>query len=197
MEIERLIAIRRKRDWVGWQLWLRGFDVSAQYWRGPLENAQALISEMQTFARQLDLSHQDANLSGADIKQMILKAVRSTPLNSPLTKISDDYLETLGGFLQEIITGQFEGFSRDSNSLANSDEKEAVLISMGVNSKSAQQIADFAGLIELELRQISHVFGAMASRNSIAEPSIETRQELRAAFEIALFLHRTSKALRV
>lgn len=112
-----------------------------------------------------------------------------------LNKIPAELVETLAGFLQEILNGQFQGFSRDSDSLPNSQERDAVLIAMGVKSKLAQQIADFAGSIETELQQISDAIDAIAGRNSISEPSIEARKDLRAAIEIGVFLHRNSKTL--
>jgi len=194
-EIERLMAVRRKGEWVGWQLWLRGFDVSDHYWRVPIETAQAWVLEAQIAARQFDLGKLESDFAPEDAKRVILRAVSRTPLYGPLSKISAEYVETLGGFFQEILKGDFQGFSRDDNSLPNSNERNAVLVTMGVKSKAAHRISDFAGLIEMELRQISNAFDVMAARNSIAEPSIEARQELLAAFEVALLLNRNSKAL--
>src|SRR4051812_39353704 len=32
-----LLSKRRDFKWVGWRLWLRGFDVDRRYWREPIE----------------------------------------------------------------------------------------------------------------------------------------------------------------
>ncbi|MEA1617682.1 hypothetical protein SOQ14_02010 [Erythrobacter sp. T5W1-R] len=195
VEIERLFAIRRKLDWVGWQLWLEGFPVSDQHWRGPLEIAQSRLLEAQAAAGQFDFVQIDEAPDPEAIKQAIVAALRSTALDGQLTKISAELVETLAGFLQEMITGNFQGFSPDSASRPNANERDAVLSAMGVKSKSAQTIAHFAGSIEIELQQISKAFSVISSKNAITEPSIEARQGLRYAIEIGSYLYRNSKAL--
>lgn len=195
LEIERLFAIRRKLGWVGWQLWLEGFPVSDKYWSGPLETAQSWILEAQAAADQFDFTQIDEAPDPEASKQAMVGALRSTPLDGQLNKIPAELVETLVGFLCEIINSQFQGFSRDSASRPNAKERDAVLSATGVKSKFAQQIADFTGSIEIELQQISKAFSVISSKNAITEPSIEARQGLRYAIEIGSYLYRNSKAL--
>jgi hypothetical protein len=86
-EIARLYAIRRKRDWVGWQLWLRGFDVAERYWREPLENACNAILDTRRAALRYERSAQAAKIDSDTLKSRALLTVRNTPLYAPLGKI--------------------------------------------------------------------------------------------------------------
>lgn len=195
LEIERLFAIRRKLRWVGWQLWLNGFPVSEEYWHQPLQTAQRWVLEVRAVARQFDITQLNVDQDSECIKQVIVTAMRGTALDSQLNKIPAELVETLAGFLQEIVTSNFQGFSPDTDLRPNADERDAVLRAVGVKSKSAQEIVDFAGSIEIELEQISKAFSVISFRNAIAEPPIEARQDLRYAIEIALYSYRNSKTL--
>lgn len=192
-EIVRLYAECRKRGWVGWQLWLRGFDVAERYWREPLQSARDALLDTRQAARR----HERSPLAAINLdtlKNRVLAAVRNTPLHTPLTKIRPDIIETLGGFLLEIVLGKFAGFSLGSNSQPNIQERDAVLAVMGTNTAASRRIADFAGAIETELQHIAKAISTAASRNSIAEPSLEARREFLVAMEIAISLYWISKA---
>lgn len=194
-EIASLYAIRRKRDWVGWQLWLRGFDVAERYWREPLTNARNAILDTRQAALRYECVSLAAHGNPVALKDGVLIAVRNTPLYAPLTKIPADYVETLAGFLLEIVLGKFTGFSREGNSQPNRQERDAVLAVMGANTTGSRLIADFAGIIESELQNIAKAFSAIARRNSIAELSPEARREFLAAMEIGTSLYWISKAI--
>lgn len=194
-EIVRLYAIRRKRDWVGWQLWLRGFDVAERYWREPLENARKALLETRKAVVRYERSSMAAHADPTAIKDRVLSAVRHTPLYAPMTKIPAEYVETLTGFLQEIVLGEFTGFSRESNSHPNRKERNAVLTVMGANTTGSRLIAGFGGTIESELQDIAKAFATIARRNSVAEPSREVRHEFLAAMEIGTSLYWISKPI--
>lgn len=195
-EIARLYAKRRKRDWIGWQLWLRGFDVAERYWREPLEKARGALLDTREAALRYERSSLAAHGDPAALKEKVLSAARNTPLYALLMKIPAEYVETLAGFLVEIALGKFAGFSREGNSQPNRKERNAVLTVMGANTAGSRRIADFAGIIESELQDIAKAFSAIARRNSIAEPSSEARHEFLAAMEIGISLYEISKATR-
>lgn len=192
-EIDRLYVIRRKREWVGWQLWLRGFDVAEHYWREPLENARNALLETRQAARRYERSALATHNDPAALKGRVLRAVRNTPIHAPLAKITAEFVETLAGFLQEIILGKFTGFSPEINSQPNRHERNAVLAVMGANTAGSRRIADFAGTIEIELQHIAKAFSAIARRNSITEPSAEARHEFLAVMEIGISFYSISK----
>jgi len=194
-EIAWLYAIRRKRDWVGWQLWLRGYDVAERYWREPLANARIAIIDTQHAARRYECSSLAAKINSDTLKSRALVAVRNTPLYAPLTRIRADYVETLGGFLIDIVLGRFVGFSREGNSQPNRQERDAVLAVMGAKSAGSRHIADFTGAIEGELQDIAKAFSVIARRNSKTEPSLEARREFLAALEIGTSLYWISKVI--
>lgn len=194
-EIVQLYAIRRKRDWVGWQLWLRGFGVAERYWREPLENARKALLDTRKAVVRYERSSLAANANPTVIKDQVLSAVRNTPLYAPMTKIPAEYVETLTGFFQEIVLGEFSGFSREGNSNPNRKERNAVLTVMGANTAGSRLVAGFSATIESELKDIAKAFAAVARRNSIAEPSREARHEFLAAMEIGISLYWISKPI--
>lgn len=194
-EIVRLYAIRRKRDWVGWQLWLRGFDVAGRYWREPLENARKALLDTRKAVVRYERSSLAAPTNPTSIKDRVLSAVHNTPLYAPMTKIPAQYVETLTGFFQEIVLGEFTGFSWESNTQPNRQERNAVLTVMGANTAGSRLIAGFGGTIENELQDIAKAFAIIARRNSIAEPSREVRHEFLAAMEIGISLYWISKPI--
>ena len=194
-ELVRLYAIRRKRKWVGWQLWLRGFVVAERYWREPLESARNALLETRHAALKYQRSTVAAQTDPAAFKGRVLSAVRNTPLHTPLTKIPPDFVETLAGFMLEILLGKFTGFSREGNSQPNRQERDAVLAVMGANTAVSRLIADFAGTIESELQDIAKAISAIARRNSIAQPSAEARHEFLMAIEYGTSLYWISKAI--
>lgn len=194
-EIARLYAMRRKRDWVGWQLWLRGFDVAERYWREPLEKARDALLDTQQAARRYERSSMAETTNSDILKVRILAAVRNTPIYAPLTRIRAEYVDTLAGFLRDIALGRFIGFTHEGNSQPNRLERNAVLTAMGANTAGSRHIADFAGMIESELKVIAKAFSAIARRNSIAEPSREARREFLAAMEIGISLYWISKPI--
>lgn len=193
-EIIRLYAVRRKRDWVGWQLWLRGFAVAERYWREPLEDARNALLDTRQAAQRYERLSLAAHSDPVAIKDRVLSAVRHTPIHAPLTKIPAEFVETLTGFLRDIVLGRFIGFSHESNSQPNRKERNAVLKVMGADTPGSRRIADFAGTIESELQDIAKAFSTIARRNSIAEPSREARHEFLAALEIGTSLYWISKA---
>jgi hypothetical protein len=186
---------RRKRDWVGWQLWLNGFEVTERYWREPLEKARNDILETRQAARRYNRSSGAENSDPATLKSEILTAVRDTPFYAALANIRPDIVETLAAFFLELLIGEFAGFTRESDLRPNEDERAAVLAVMGVRASANSRIADFAGLIEGELKDIAKALSALARRNSIAEPSPEARRELLAAIEIGISLYSISKVM--
>jgi hypothetical protein len=188
-QIARLYAIRRKRNWVGWQLWLDGFDVAERYWREPMEIARNTVLETREAARRYKRSSPAQSGDPATLKRQVLAAVRDTPLYAALATIRPDIVETLAAFFAEIIIGEFAGFTRESDLRPNEDERAAVLAVMGVRTSANSQIADFTGLIEGELQDIAKAFSALARRKSIAEPSLEDRREFLAAGEIGKSLY--------
>ena len=96
--ITYLYGRRRKRDWVGWQLWLNGFEVAEHYWREPLEKARNDILEMRQVARRYRRSSRAETSDPVTLKSQILTAVRDTPFHAALADIRPDIVETLGGF---------------------------------------------------------------------------------------------------
>lgn len=197
LEIAGLYAMRRKRNWVGWQLWLRGFDVAERYWREPLEKARSTIE----WGREAGTNYNErqskkTGLIASAIKSAALTIARRTPLFAPVAKLPPDMVETLIGYGIEILRGEFTGFSPAADDNPDRD-LDAVIEAIGAVMAEHHLIGghsiDFKGQIEPALREIGKGFSRIIRQRRIAEPSPEARQEFLMGLEIGTSLYHNSK----
>lgn len=196
-EIASLYAIRRKRNWVGWQLWVRGFDVAERYWREPLENAQRALSIVRDAGTKFEAIRSETDGADADaIKAAALAIARGTVLLAPFTKLPSDMVETLIGYGIETLRGEFTGFSTAADENPNRD-LAAVIEAIGAATAEHHLVGghgiEFKGQIEPVFREISEGVSRITRQRRIAEPPLETRQEFLMALEIGIWLNRHFK----
>lgn len=195
MEIERLYRIRRKRDWVGWQLWMQGYEVDDRYWKTALEEARSSILDVRQIVKRIDRDANDRETDLDALKAIILKHAEGTPFHAPLSKLQPDILETMVGFGKEILLGRFEGFSHEGDAQSNRTEHEAVLAILGALTAISHTVfgkrIDFANLIEPILIDLSKALGAISPNRPMPEPSKAIRRELAQVIGIAVMLYRS------
>lgn len=193
-EIQRLFNIRRKRDWVGWQLWTKGYAVSDQYWRPALENARSMLFDVRQAAEAfVPDTEGDIATTPSIPKIAVLTALHDTPLYSALARLRPDILETLIGFGIELITGGFSQFSYEDDNEPNSEELSAVMALLGVSAAKQHTVGgkriDFSGQIETVLLHLSNALGNIRPDKPLREPPIELRREFTQVMEIAIALY--------
>lgn len=192
IEIVRLFKIREKRDWVGWQLWLRGFPVDDRYWRPALSAARTMLFEVRNAA--LEHANKEDGPDLIQLREVVLAMTRGTPLYAPLAKLDREILETLIGFGVDVVQSEFIGFSHESDAKPNQSELQAVLDIFGARASERHSIAghaiDFKGTIEGILRDLSGVLRNIEPNTTPLDPSIEIRREFVHAVETATLLYR-------
>lgn len=192
LEIQRLFKIREKKDWVGWQLWLRDYAVDERYWRPALKRARAILRNVRDAARTYRNATQDREVDLSQLRKNVLTIVSGAPLHSPLRLLNPEMLETLVGFGIEVLLGEFGGFSRDEDGQA---ELAAISAMVGTQAAdrsivSGHQI-DFAARIEIVLRDTSTGLQKLSRKRVLAEPSSSSREEFISVLEIASMLYRS------
>lgn len=55
LEIRRLLAIKKKVSFVGWQLWLNGHEVSEGHWKPAIHSALADLKRIPAFLRLMEM----------------------------------------------------------------------------------------------------------------------------------------------
>lgn len=185
IEIFRFMAIREKRDWVGWQLWMRGYPVGERYWRPAIDDALATLRHAQKAAKQFE-----RRLGGTDVhafKAGVLRLLAGTPLAAPLARIDPEMVETVVGFAAEILLGKFNRFTPETA------EPSIILNLLGALAGEGHSIAghsiEFRGAIETVLKDMSKAIGHLLRRKSIKEPSPEIRREFAQIFGIGTIIY--------
>lgn len=193
-EIARLYSIREKRDWVGWQLWLRGFTVAERFWREPLEEAANSFKQVrkagETIARKMEMD-------GESISVNAQMAICGSAIGAGITKLPSEMIETVIGYGLEIASGSFDGISCGSDGKPNRRDLAAIIETIGASPAKRHQIEgtslDFAGQIETSLKEIAKAILRLTRHHEIAEPSIEARSEFIMGLELGIELHRMFK----
>ena len=191
--IARLYQRREKRNWVGWQLWLSGFDVDDCYWRPVIDDGWQLLKRASLIAR--------LHLLSSDIRQernvaFLMSHLKSTPLASSLAKVAPTLLSSLFGMVADVLQGDFVGFSLE-NGRPNLSELDAFISALGV--KAAQKHVINGSRLSPEramegvLHDLSATFGAIGHSKSAQEPSVEAREEFQRLVEIANSLYQAGK----
>lgn len=196
-EIVRLYTIRRRRDWVGWQLWLRGFEVAEHYWLGPQERARDTIGwGREAGTKYNERQSKTTGLVASAIKSAALIILRRTVFFAPAAKLPPDMIETLIGYGIEILHGEFMGFSIAVDDGPNRD-LQAVIEAIGAVMAKRHLVGghsiDFESQIEPALREISQAISRIMRQRGIAEPSPEARREFLMGLEIGMSLYSSSK----
>jgi hypothetical protein len=191
LELDRLYAVHRKREWVGWQLWMQGYWVGDQYWRPPMVQARAAFRDVTRQARSHLRRSESRDTDLTALKNRTRLLARRTPFAAPLSIIEEPMFEWLLGFGIEIVTGEFEGFSWKPSE-ADKDRRTVINL-LGAANAERQSISgnrlEIANSIEEVLREISQALRRLMLRRSISEPSQEVRHEVAQTFEVGTALY--------
>lgn len=195
VEIARLFGIREKRDWVGWRLWMQGYCVGDRYWRPHLEQARTALANVRAAGAKYEAINSKEGIDLGQLHDFALAISKGTPFHAPFKRLDRQLLETIIGFGNEIVAGEFSGFSADEDAKPNNDELHALISVFGLAAAERDEISgqkiDFANSIESVLRDISLVLGNLRPGAPFDEPSIELRREFEQVKEIGLNLYRS------
>lgn len=197
--IAELFKIKRKSTFVGWQLWLRGFDVHKRYWMPQIETAIAELREVQRLAQDWDT---DDDFTNSTVFDEISPAhFLGTPIAHSLKRIQPEITPVIFEILREIIRGEFQALSHTGDEAEEAMHLRSMQSAIGipVNGK-ASKIAEMFGFkaeLEKQLVCISKAFEEIKSNpdNCIKQLTVECRKELWGALQILENLHIILKAI--
>jgi hypothetical protein len=166
--IAELLSVKEKFSFVGWQLWMRGFNVDERYWKPEINNAILLLKRTPAFVRLWERQFLTDDKTLYD--QFSSDIFWGTLFAKGAGKLSPDMRALALSLIGEVAKGQFGSFASIPNddSKLNSDTILKLIgfsnhpIIAGLMSKS-----DFKIDFELQLGTISNCL-----RNLRANPSI-------------------------
>nr|WP_321360635.1 hypothetical protein [uncultured Hyphomonas sp.] len=111
-EITRLFEIKKKADFVGWQLWLRGYDVDERYWRPLIESSAKDVQKWSKRITNLVRRADDDEATGDALDGEILELANTGKLPPPLSNTkrnvsAEDQADALR-ILLDAIAGSFD-----------------------------------------------------------------------------------------
>lgn len=199
LAIVELLSVKEKLSFVGWQLWMRGFNVDERYWKPEIDDALCQLKRTPAYVRLMEIRHSTDEKSFYD--QIPFALFRHTPFAKGGAKLSPDMQALSFSLLGEVAKGNFNSFTS-----IPSDEPK---INMNTISKfigiTMQPIVagifpklDFEIDFELHLGAISSALHDLRANPSITIERItsDVRRELLAVFYIAAHLQSTDPAFR-
>jgi hypothetical protein len=107
--IVELLAIREKFSFVGWQLWLRDFNVDERYWKLDLDSAIFRLKRTPAYVRLMNMKYLTDEKTVYD--QIPPDNFKNTPFAKGMAKLSPDMQALSFSLLGEIAKGNFTSFA--------------------------------------------------------------------------------------
>ncbi len=196
--IVELLSVKEKFGFVGWQLWMRGFNVDERYWKPEIDDAIYQLKRTPAYVRLMEIRHSTDEKSFYD--QIPFGLFRHTPFATGGAKLSPDMRALSFSLLGEVAKGNFNSFT----AVPSDDPK----INMDTISKfigiPMQPIVagifpklDFETDFEFQLGAISNALHDLRTNPSITIERItpDIRRELSAVLDLAARLQLALPAL--
>lgn len=186
IEIAALLEYRSNLDWVGWQLWFRGYCVPERYWRPHLRNAFKQIEIVSKLGRSVSEFSDKRWLRL--IKLVWLASSAPTAFKRSRKAVGkDDFPEFVGTILQ-VAGGEFNGLSAQPELNDEDRVRGARFLDRAMGLRGAREHHGLGGVpwlvddISPELRDLSDAFHAHGNQvffNRLSDQHIfEARDEL-------------------
>jgi hypothetical protein len=160
--IATLLSVKEKFDFVGWELWVRGYPVDERYWRRSIEGAFLNVSRIPAYLRLMQSRHRDDSATIFD--RLEIGLFQTTLFGKPLARLHPNLAAYIFGTMADIATGKFTGFS----SVDDGERLEHLALFLAIagipQSGSARKLAKMLGFeaeIEPQLIAISEAFADM------------------------------------
>lgn len=197
--IAELFKIKRKSGFVGWQLWLQGFDVHKRYWMPQIETAIAELREVQRLAQDWDTEDDLTNSTVFD--EISPPHFFGTPVAHSLKRIQPEITPVIFEILREIIIGEFQALSHTDDEAEEAIHLRSMQLAIGVPahgkaSKMAEMIG-FKAELENQLVHISKAFEEIKSNpaNCKRQLTVECRKEFWVSLQLLENLHAILKTI--
>ncbi|MBL0924299.1 MAG: hypothetical protein IBJ12_07515 [Sphingomonadaceae bacterium] len=186
--IVELLSVKEKFNFVGWQLWLRGFTVDERYWKPEIDNAIYQLKRTPAYVRLMDRIYSTDAKSVYD--QIPPDAFQHTPLAKGLAKLTPDMQALSFGLLGEVATGRFNSFTEipsDDPKINKDTISKFIGLPMQPIIAGIFPKLEFEKDFELQLGAISNVFHDLRKNPSITIERItpDIRREFLTILDIA------------
>ncbi len=157
IEIHRLLSVKKKLNFVGWQLWMQGYQVAEEYWKPAINSALSNLKHIPAWLRTMERNNQNENETIFD--QVPTLQFRNSPFAKGLAKLPPDMKAFSFGFLADVAKGTFE---RHQTASRMEQTQNRQTISKFVGQSFKQTVAgilpkaDFEIDLEIQLEALSH-----------------------------------------
>lgn len=188
LEIRRLLAIKKKLSFVGWQLWLRGHDVADQYWKPATVSALAKLKRIPAFLRLLEMRNRNKDETIFD--QIVRSQFRQTPFAKVLAKLSPDIIALGFGLVADVAKGIFsQNQLADRSTQIENRRAISMLIGQSTRSTIAGMFpkSEFETALDMQLIAVSNALAEIQRHPSaiLIELTPQARRELAMVLQIA------------
>lgn len=176
--IAAAFAIKRKKDFVGWRLWLQGYEVGERYWRSRVD--AGLLALRGTQQWMIEAINRDDFSDETDFDRLAPDLIRGMGLDRALRFLPNGMASYIAATFGDIIAGQFNGFSPGHEGEEFLLHLKTFQTAMGIPHRSeAKKVVNELGLpsdLENQMRCISATFGQIkvdpAVINDFMQPDI-------------------------
>ncbi len=188
LEIGRLLAIKKKARFVGWQLWLHGHEVSEEHWKPDISSALAELKRIPAFLRLMEI--RNANKNETIFDQIEPVQFRKTPFAKGLAKPSANMTALAFALLADVAKGNYAPHQiADLSEQIQNVRAISKLIGQPTKTKGAKESSksDFEIDLETQLEAISLAMEKIQKQPDfvLAQLTPEVRIELATVFQIA------------
>lgn len=106
LEIDGLLSIKKKLSFVGWHLWMQGYEVSDRYWKPALGSALADLRRIPAFLRLKEMRNRNKNETIFD--QFDLGHFRNSAFAKGVSRLSKDNSTLALALLSDVAIGSFD-----------------------------------------------------------------------------------------
>ena len=141
VEIQRLMKINKKFEYVGWQLWWAGFWTDEKYWKPRLEHSAKIGDRALKLLKVLMWKEdkrggENAVHSDTTFDQKIELPVTNTIFSRMKPRIRENQIGQLLRILIEMETGRFEHFD-DPNDMSDNSDQAVVIRALDIQDMNS------------------------------------------------------------
>lgn len=141
LEIQRLLKINKRFDYVGWELWWAGFPVDEKYWKPRLENSSKIGDRALRILKILMWKEYKRSDDLATHSDTIFDQKSELPVTNNIfsrinRRIKENQIGQLLRVFVEIDTGRFEKFD-DPNDLSDSSDQAVVTRALDIHDANS------------------------------------------------------------
>lgn len=201
LEIDRLLKIKKRANYVGWQLWWQGFEVKERHWRPEFETQHAMVGRALPRLAKFMRAFRDDEFEAGDISKHIDISALPPPTRRRALNIGPERFNTAILALLNAITGIETEFYDDpvSGDDVDYDRKDTSAL-LGFAQSEKDQVAgtklNAGRALDDVLRALSTLPSAFAQNGQYFSGAslaalYAARDDVRNIFETVAMMHQS------